>query len=126
MAAQMVGLKPKRIRTILHFNCSMLAALAGVVLTARIHSASPTAVIGQEFNSITAAVLGGVSFMGGGGSMGGCFIGLLLLTSFTNGLTFIGLGAYWGVIARGLLLIAALTVDYINQRSLNRQMNTSQ
>ena len=122
MAAQMVGLKPKKIRTILHINCSALAALGGVVLAARMRSGSPAAVIGQEFDAITAAVLGGISFMGGGGSMGGCLVGLALLTCFTNGLTFVGLKSYWTVVAQGAVLIVALVVDYLNQRSLNRRL----
>ena len=122
MAAQMCGLKPKKVRTILHINCSAIAALGGIVLSARVRSGSPSAVIGQEFNAITAAVLGGISFMGGGGSMGGCMIGVVLLTCFTNGLTFVGLGPYWKVVAEGLLLISALTVDYVNQRSLSKRL----
>ena len=125
LAAQMCGLKPNRVRTILHINCSALAALGGAILTARVRSGSPLAVIGQEFDAITASVLGGVAFMGGSGGMGGCFIGLLLLTCFTNGLTFIGLGAYWKIIAQGALLIAALAVDYINQNSLNKRMKSN-
>ena len=125
VAAQMCGLKPKKIKTILHINASAVSALGGAVLAARMRSGSPSAVIGQEFNAITASILGGVSFIGGTGSMAGCFIGLLLLTCFTNGLTFVGLGAYWTDVAQGVLLITALVVDYINTRSLNKRLHVN-
>jgi len=116
-AARLSGLNPKKIQTILYINCGAISALAGAVLSARMHSGSPTAVIGSELDAITAAVLGGVSFMGGGGSMFGCFIGLAMLNCFKNGLTVMQLSTYWQVISQGLLLIIALIVDYFNERS---------
>ena len=123
MAAQMLGLKPRKVRTVLYINSSALSALGGSILAARMRSGAPNAVLGQEFDAITASVLGGIAFMGGGGTMGGCFVGLALLTAFKNGLTFLGVKSYWTVVANGAILIAALIVDYFNTRSLNKRLH---
>jgi ribose transport system permease protein len=124
-AARLSGLNPKKITTVLYINCGALASLGGAILAARMHSGSPKAVLGSELDAITAAVLGGVSFMGGAGNMGGCFIGLLLLCSFNNGLTSANLESYWTIVAQGALLIAALVVDYFNGRARTREMKAA-
>jgi ribose transport system permease protein len=124
-AARLAGINPKKITTILFMNNSAIACLAGAMMAARMHMASPTAVIGTELTGITAAVLGGVSFMGGGGGMGGAFIGLLLLNTFTNGLQVAGLGSYWQIVAQGILLIAALMLDFFREKNRIRQLKAS-
>ncbi|MDR1299536.1 MAG: ABC transporter permease [Oscillospiraceae bacterium] len=121
-AARLSGLNPKKTTTILYINCGALSALSGVVLSARMHSASPTAASSGALDAITAAVLGGVSFMGGAGGMGGCLIGLLLLNSFKNGLTIINLKSYWQIVAQGVLLVIALCVDFLNERASGKAL----
>ena len=116
-AARLSGLSPKRVKSILYINCGMISALAGAVLASIMRSGAATSVLGAELDAITAAVLGGVAFGGGAGSMVGCFVGLLMLNLFKNGLTVMNLQAYWSVISQGALLIIALMVDYINARS---------
>jgi ribose transport system permease protein len=124
-AARLAGINPKKITTILFMNNSAIACLAGAMMASRMHMASPTAVIGTELTGITAAVLGGVSFMGGGGGMGGAFIGLLLLNTFTNGLQVVGLDSYYQVVAQGVLLIAALMLDFFRERNRMRALKAS-
>ncbi len=124
-AARLAGINPKKVHLILFVNNSAIACLAGAMMTARMHMASPTAVLGSELTAITAAVLGGVSFHGGGGTMGGAFIGLMLLNTFTNGLVVIGLGSYWQIIAQGVLLISALVLDFFRERSRIRALKAS-
>jgi ribose transport system permease protein len=115
-AAKLAGLKPKKITSILYLLSAGIASLAGVVVTARMHSAMPGAVSGSEFDAITAAVLGGVAFVGGRGGLGGCFIGLIIIQCFANGLTAISVNSFWQVVAKGLLLIAALVFDYVRRK----------
>ncbi|MDR1299621.1 MAG: ABC transporter permease [Oscillospiraceae bacterium] len=117
MAARLAGVDPKRVTTVLYMNCGALATLAGSVLAARMHFASPTAVSTGALDAITAAVLGGVSFMGGGGNIGGLLVGLILLNTFNNGLVVINLQAYWQIVSQGALLIIALCVDFLNERA---------
>lgn len=118
-AARLAGLNPKVTSTILYIINGCLAAFAGVVLSARMHSGAPTAVIGCEFDAITAAVLGGVAFTGGIGTMGGCFIGLIIIQCFNNGLTVTGVSSFWQIVAQGLLLIGALVLDHYRRARLS-------
>jgi ribose/xylose/arabinose/galactoside ABC-type transport system permease subunit len=116
-AAYLAGINMKRVNTVLMINCSAISALAGVFYISRMHTASPSSISGTELDGITALVLGGVSFMGGGGGMMGGFIGLLMLKTFQNGLIMVGFNSFWQVVAAGMLLYAALVIDYFNAKS---------
>jgi ribose transport system permease protein len=124
-AARLAGINPKRITTALYINNSIISCIAGILMSARMHMGSPSAIAGSDLDAITAAVLGGVSFMGGGGNMVGVFIGLVLLNSFKNGLVVVGLDSYYQVIASGLLLIAALTLDFFREKSRIKNLKAS-
>jgi ribose/xylose/arabinose/galactoside ABC-type transport system permease subunit len=69
---------------------------------------------------MTAAILGGISFGGGTGGMGGALVGILILNCFNNGMTVIDVPPYWQTVASGMLLLIALIVDYVsvNKRKL--------
>ena len=124
-SARLAGINPKKITTILYVNNGCIACLAGAITTARMHMGSPSGITGRDFEAITAAVLGGVSFLGGGGGMVGVFIGLILLSSFKNGLMVIGLQSHHQTIATGLLLIAALTLDFFREKSRHKALKFS-
>ena len=115
-AARLSGLKPDKMRMILFVNNSVLAAVGGLLWTAQVKLASPTALVtsGFDFQVISASILGGVSFFGGGGSIGGAFAGVLLLNVFENMLTVLKVPDYWIVFASGLVLIVALITDFIS------------
>jgi ribose transport system permease protein len=117
-AARLAGLNPKKTSTILYVIAAMIAAFAGVMMTTRMHSGQPAGGAGSEFDAITAAILGGVAFSGGKGNLAGCFIGLLIMQCFNNGLTVINVSSFWQTVAKGLLLIAALIFDYFRRKKL--------
>lgn len=119
-AARLAGLSPKRTSTILYLMSSMIAAFAGILMTAKMHSGQPAGGSGAEFDAITAAILGGVAFTGGKGNLLGCFIGLLVMQCFNNGLTVVNVSSFWQVVAKGLLLIGALVFDYVRRKKLVR------
>ena len=114
-AARLSGLKPNRIRMFLFVNNSILAAVAGLLWTAQVQLASPTAIVtsGFDFRVISAAILGGVSFHGGSGSIGGAFAALLLLNVFENMLNILSVKSYWIIFATGVILVIALVIDYL-------------
>ncbi|MDR1299072.1 MAG: ABC transporter permease [Oscillospiraceae bacterium] len=122
VAARLAGVNTKKIGAIMMMNCSAIASFAGVVLAARMKQVNPASVRGKEMDAITAAILGGVSFMGGSGSTGGAFVGLLVLNFFSSGLEMLHVQAYWQIIASNLLLLVALTVDYFNERSIAKNL----
>ena len=115
-AARLSGLKPDRMRLILFVNNSVLSALGGILYAAQYGFASPTAMTssGFDFRVISASILGGVSFMGGAGSIGGAFIALMLLNVFENMLSILRIQQYWILFASGVLMVVALIVDYVS------------
>jgi len=116
-AARLVGLNPKKISYVLFMNAGFLAALSGCIYASRLKNATVTGISGQQFAGVTAAILGGVSFGGGSGGMLGCFMGLLVLNVFNNGMLCVGINTYVQTIFSGILLIVALTLDFISQRN---------
>jgi len=116
-AARLAGISPKKTTTILFMNCGLVSSLAGLLVASNNRLGSPTNVTGMEMNAIAAAVLGGISFMGGAGGMSGAFIGLLLINCFNTGLISAGLPAYWQIAAQGVLLLVALMADYFSSRA---------
>ena len=94
----------------------LLAALAGLFVAAQTGSGDP--VIGQAFtlNSIAAAVLGGVGFLGGQGTMRGAVLGSLLLTAMINVMFFLGLPPVAQYIAQGLIIVGAVALPQVAGR----------
>lgn len=121
-AARLAGLNPKRIVLISYMMMGALCALGGVVLAARMNSGQPAACINLEFDAITAVILGGVSFSGGVGNMGGTILGVLLIQAFNTGLTMVQVPSFWQYVARGALLLIALTIDYVRKANREKRM----
>lgn len=98
----------------------VLTALAGLFIAAQTGSGDP--VIGQAFtlNSIAAAVLGGVGFLGGQGTMRGAVLGSLLLTVMINVMFFLGLPPVAQYVAQGLIIVCAVALPQIANRLANR------
>lgn len=120
-AAKLAGLKPEKVSYALFINNAALGCIAGCLVASRVMAGSIAGTTAQNFSGITAAILGGVSFGGGSGSIGGIALGLLIISSFNNGLTVMRLGNQWVQIASGLLLIIALTIDFLMLGKLRRQ-----
>ncbi|NLA86082.1 MAG: ABC transporter permease [Clostridiales bacterium] len=122
-AAKLAGLNPKRVSYILFMNSAMLGCLAGILLAGRQKAAMTQGLANNQFAGVTAAILGGVSFGGGSGSMAGAFLGLLILRAFNNGLTTIpGIDPYWQIVASGALLLIALLFDFISLKSRGKKL----
>lgn len=121
-AARLAGVNPVRIRSILYINNGIISAFSGVVLTSYMHTATPQSQSDAQMTAITAAILGGIAFTGGAGGMTGCFIGIVLLHVFNQGLNSMALDAYWTIIASGVLLVVALAVDFINEKTRTKAL----
>lgn len=119
-AAHLAGISPKRISTVLYVLSSAIGALVGIILAARMHTGAPTAASGADFDAITAAVLGGVAFTGGKGTMVGCFIGLMIIQCFNTGLSVVGVSSFWQSVAKGLLLVFALVLDHFRMKTVSK------
>jgi ribose transport system permease protein len=113
VAARLAGINARRLVTKLYVMCAALTSLGGVMLAARMNAGQPTASNGLEFDAITAAVLGGIAFSGGAGSMLGTILGIFILQGFKNGLLILNVPSFWQYVAQGGLLVVALSFDTI-------------
>ena len=116
-AARLAGLNPKRLSYIIFANSGMLGALGGMIYSARIKTGDLSGTNSFSFPAVTACIFGGISFGGGRGNMLGCFLGLLIINGFNNGLAIMRLSPYWQNVASGILLLIALTIDFFAYRS---------
>lgn len=96
--------------------CGLLTALAGILLTARVSSGEPNLGASFALQSITAAVVGGVSLRGGEGRILGAVFGALFITILTNGMNLIRIESYVQEIAIGIILILAVIIDRLKDR----------
>jgi ribose/xylose/arabinose/galactoside ABC-type transport system permease subunit len=73
-----------------------------------------------EMTALTAAILGGVSFFGGAGSLGGAFFGIVLIQVLSYALQIMSLPLWFVTLVNGLLLVIALTIDSFASRKRNK------
>jgi ribose/xylose/arabinose/galactoside ABC-type transport system permease subunit len=121
-AARLAGLNPQRTILICFILMGILCAIGGIIFSSRMNSGQPAANVNLEFDAITAVILGGVSFMGGVGGMGGTILGIILIQSFNTGLTMVNVPSFWQYVARGALLLFALTTDYIRKQKREKEL----
>ena len=110
-AAELSGIRVKRITQIVFGSMGMLAALSGMLYASRLQSATTTAGNLFELDAIAAAFVGGVSAAGGVGSVIGSLIGALVMTSLTSGMNLMGVDISYQYIARAMVLAAAVIFD---------------
>jgi ribose transport system permease protein len=111
-AARLSGIDINRYIVGVFVMSGVVAALAGILITARTGSGQPVSGSeGLEFQSITAAALGGVALRGGKGTIGGTILAVVLLGVLLNGMTLLGVNPFWQNLAQGLLLVIAVIVQ---------------
>ena len=115
-AAFLSGISVPAYLAAVYVICSLLTALAGFLLTARVSSGEPNLGASFPLESITAAVVGGVSLRGGEGRILGAVLGALFITILTNGMNLIRIESYIQEIAVGVVLIVAVVVDRLRDR----------
>lgn len=120
-AAKLAGINSKAILYILFINCAVLGGIAGIFSASRLGLGSLNALTTSQFTGLTAAILGGISFGGGEGGMGGAFFGLLILNTFQMGMGTVGVNPFWVNVFSGVILLAALTLDFIAKYSPSKR-----
>ncbi|MFJ4189313.1 ABC transporter permease [Kitasatospora sp. NPDC089509] len=116
-AARLAGIALNKYLISAYVLAGTVAALAGVLLTARTGSGQPVSGSeGLELQSITAAALGGCALKGGKGGVGGTLLAVALLGALQNGLTVEGINSFWQNVAQGTLLVAAVVAQQRRNR----------
>lgn len=114
------GINVKRYKVIVYILCSLLAGIAGVVLSARLDSAQPIVGEGFELDAVAAVVIGGTSLFGGEGTIWGTIIGALIMGIIRNLMNLLEVSAFWQRIVIGIVIILAVFVDQLRRRVSRR------
>jgi D-xylose transport system permease protein len=115
-AARLSGINTRRLTVAVFGIMGVLAALAGIMYTARVGSASPDAGLLLELDAIAACVIGGASLMGGRGAVFGACLGALLMASLDNGMSLKNVSDYIQDIVKGGILVAAVALDMLGRK----------
>ncbi|MEV5674703.1 ABC transporter permease [Streptomyces sp. NPDC052164] len=111
-AARLAGININKYLVSVYVLIGVVAAVAGILLTARTGSGQPTSGSeGLELKAITAAALGGCALKGGKGGIGGTLLAVALLGALENGLTVEGINTFWQNVAQGALLVVAVVIQ---------------
>jgi len=110
-ATALSGINTKKIKAYVYGISGMLAALAGIIITARLSSAQPQAGSGYELDAIAAVVLGGTSLSGGVGGIFGTIIGALIIGILNNGLNLMNVSSYYQLLVKGVVILIAVLLD---------------
>jgi ribose/xylose/arabinose/galactoside ABC-type transport system permease subunit len=115
-SARLSGINVGRVRLISYMLSGLAAAIAGIVIAARVKNVDPSFGVGFEFDVLAAVILGGTSLFGGRGSVLGTVAGVLLLGVLGNAMTLMGISYQYQLMIRGIILVVAVAVNVIVRR----------
>ncbi|MFT4145072.1 MAG: sugar ABC transporter permease [Mobilitalea sp.] len=110
-AAQLSGVNTKKVMFWVYANMGVMAALAGIIFTGRLNSATPKAGVNFELDAIAACFIGGASTSGGVGTIVGAMVGGLLMGVLNNGMSIMGISIDWQQTIKGFVLLSAVAFD---------------
>jgi len=116
VSAWLSGINVKRILFSVYAVSGFLAGFAGLIAIARVRGATMTIMGGLELDSIAAVVIGGISLMGGRGSLIGALIGAIIIGVINNGLNIMGVGSGIQSLVKGVIIFTAVAVDMQRRR----------
>lgn len=119
-AAKYAGVKVKWVQQRVFIISGVMAAMAGVLLAARLYSGQPNVGEGFERDAIAASVLGGTSFNGGIGTLGGTVIGVLIIGVLNNGMNLLKIDTYWQYVVKGCVILGAVLIDYLKKNGKSK------
>jgi ribose/xylose/arabinose/galactoside ABC-type transport system permease subunit len=112
-AARLAGINVKKTRFMLYVASGLLAGLGAIVMTSWLMAAKPDIGTGYDMQSITVAVLGGTSMMGGEGSLSGTLLAVLIITMIYNGMQLANITSVWQLAVMGIVLLCSIIANNI-------------
>lgn len=110
-AARLSGINTDKLMFIVYTISGLMATIAGILVCARLNSASPKAGEGYETDAIAACFLGGASISGGAGTVFGVMVGALIMGVLNNGMSLLGVSIDWQSAIKGLVVLVAVAFD---------------
>ena len=115
-AAKLSGINIKKVKMKVYAMAGALAALGGIIVTARLDSAQPNAGMSYELDAIAAVVIGGTSLSGGKGSVWGTVMGAIIIGVLNNGLVLLNVSPFWQQVVKGGVILLAVIIDKIGEK----------
>lgn len=115
-AARLSGIPVDKVKTFVYVYSGLFAAIAGIIMAARLNSAQPTVGEGYELDAVAAAVIGGTSLVGGEGTILGTIIGAFIMSVLKNGLNLMSISQFWQKVVMGIVIIGAVYIDSSKKR----------
>lgn len=116
-AARRAGISVRKMKFLVYIVCSVITAIAGILLLSRLNTGLPKTGSGLEMEVVTAVVLGGVSIYGGKGSILGVFFGVVIMGVLTNGMTYLNITEYLQLVIRGFVLLVAIGFGHLSRKN---------
>lgn len=116
-AARLVGINTRFMKISAYTLCGFLVAVATMVMLAKANTMNSSFGPGTEFVALTAAIVGGVSFVGGEGNIPALVAGVFVLAVLGNGMQLAGWGTYAQYIVRGIILLGAVVLDEYQKKA---------
>jgi ribose transport system permease protein len=121
-ATRLSGVNVDKFKIFAYGMVGIGAALAGLVMLARLGTGEPTAGQGYELDAIAATAIGGASLAGGKGTVLGTFLGAILLSTLKVGLIVTGVDTFWQYIATGTIIVIAVYFEFIQSKLYRKSL----
>ncbi|MGM8364888.1 ABC transporter permease [Virgibacillus sp. W0181] len=113
--AYLSGINVDRFKIITYGIGGLLAGIASIVLVARLDSIVATAGTGYELSALMAAIIGGVTFEGGRGTIGGAFLGVIMTGLIANAMTILSVSSYLQTAITGAIIVVAVVLSNLDK-----------
>lgn len=117
-AARLSGINITRVKIMVYTIAGLLAAVGGLIVTARLDSAQPNAGMSYELDAIAAVVIGGASLSGGRGTIMGTVLGAIIIGVLNNGLVLLNVSPFWQQVVKGVVILLAVIIDKANRKGV--------
>lgn len=110
-SARLSGIPVNHVKFAVYCMAGLLGAVGGLIVSSKLGAGDPKTGLGYELGVIAAVVVGGTSLSGGRGTIGGTFLGLLIIAVLESGLNWIGVATFGQQVVLGLVILAAVLLD---------------